>query len=50
MLKTAEFMPYIVFVAAPPLDQLRYMHEYNRHNQGLGGARTYTVSILIDAQ
>ncbi|CAG2161381.1 unnamed protein product [Oppiella nova] len=46
MLKTAEFMPYIVFVAAPPLDQLRYMHEYGRH-QGLGGSRYQTFDRAL---
>lgn len=44
MLKNAEFMPYIIFIAAPPLDQLRYMNELNK-NQTYGGSRTYyTVS------
>lgn len=39
-------MPYIVFVAAPPLDQLRYMHEYGRH-QGLGASRYQTVGFPL---
>ena len=26
MLKTAEFMPFVVFIAAPELDTLRAMH------------------------
>lgn len=44
MLRTPEFMPFAVFIAAPPLDQLRYMHEWGRQNQ-LFGSRTYTVNI-----
>ncbi|RWS23297.1 MAGUK p55 subfamily member 6-like protein, partial [Leptotrombidium deliense] len=40
-LKTAEFMPYVVFIAAPPIDQLRFLHEWGR-NHGFGG-RTYTI-------
>lgn len=27
MLKTAEFMPFVVFIAAPELDTLRDMHK-----------------------
>lgn len=27
MLKTAEFMPFVVFIAAPELDTLRAMHK-----------------------
>lgn len=27
MLKTAEFMPFVVFIAAPELDVLRAMHK-----------------------
>ncbi|KAL2083829.1 hypothetical protein ACEWY4_019347 [Coilia grayii] len=27
VLKTAEFMPFVVFIAAPPLDTLRAMHQ-----------------------
>ena len=29
-IKTAEFMPYIVFIAAPPIEIMRNMHEYAR--------------------
>lgn len=47
MIKTPEFMPYIVFIAAPPLDQLRFMNEFGRHNLGLGAGRTYTVLLLL---
>ncbi|XP_023224610.1 MAGUK p55 subfamily member 6-like isoform X2 [Centruroides sculpturatus] len=31
-LKTSEFMPYVLFIAAPHLEQLRHMHEYGRHH------------------
>lgn len=27
MLKTAEFMPYVVFIAAPEFDTLKAMHK-----------------------
>lgn len=27
MLRTSEFMPYVVFIAAPELDTLRAMHK-----------------------
>lgn len=27
MLKTAEFMPYVVFIAAPDFDTLKAMHK-----------------------
>lgn len=27
MLKTSEFMPFVVFIAAPELDTLRAMHK-----------------------
>ncbi|KAI1285705.1 MAGUK p55 subfamily member 2 [Halotydeus destructor] len=37
ILKTKEFMPYIVFVSAPPIDQLRFMHEWGK-NQGFNTA------------
>ena len=54
LLKTKEFMPFVVFIGAPSLDQLRYMHEWGR-SHGLYGqtgtlnSRTYhTVSLLID--
>lgn len=39
MLKNAEFMPYVVCIAAPPLDQLRYINEVNKNNTY--GSRTY---------
>ncbi|XP_042907805.1 protein PALS2 isoform X2 [Parasteatoda tepidariorum] len=33
ILKTSEFMPYVVFIAAPAVDQLKNMHEFARpHN------------------
>ncbi|CAL1276289.1 unnamed protein product [Larinioides sclopetarius] len=32
ILKTSEFMPYVVFIAAPPIDQLKNMHEFGRHH------------------
>ena len=28
--KTSEFMPFVVFIAAPPVDIMRNMHEYAR--------------------
>ncbi|KPM02349.1 MAGUK p55 subfamily member 6-like protein [Sarcoptes scabiei] len=39
LLKNAEFMPYVVFIAAPALDQLRYINEVNRNSNY--GSRTY---------
>ncbi|KAG8193351.1 hypothetical protein JTE90_022980 [Oedothorax gibbosus] len=32
ILKTSEFMPYVVFLAAPPIDQLKNMHEFGKHH------------------
>lgn len=29
-IKTSEFMPYVVFIAAPPVEIQRNMHEYAR--------------------
>jgi len=29
-IKTSEYMPYIVFIAAPPVEIQRNMHEYAR--------------------
>ncbi|RWS03997.1 MAGUK p55 subfamily member 6-like protein [Dinothrombium tinctorium] len=48
LLKTAEFMPFVVFIAAPPIDQLRFMHEWGRHH-GFGG-RTYTFDRALGRQ
>ena len=42
ILKTKEFMPFVVFVAAPPIEQLRYMNEWGK-THGLAN-RTGTVS------
>lgn len=49
LLKTKEFMPFVVFIAAPPIEQLRFMHEWGKH-QGLlagggGAGRIYTVRV-----
>jgi len=40
LLKTKEFMPFVVFIAAPAIEQLRYMHEWGR-SHGFQN-RTYT--------
>ncbi|XP_076374128.1 protein PALS2-like isoform X4 [Tachypleus tridentatus] len=32
MLKTPEFMPYVVFISAPQVELLRQMHENGRHH------------------
>ena len=37
VLKTSDYLPFVAFIAAPTLDQLRYMHEWNRGN------KTYTT-------
>ena len=42
-MKNAEFMPYVVFVASPSLDQLRYINEFNK-NQTYGSRTYYTVT------
>ena len=57
LLKTKEFMPFVVFISAPSLEQLRYMHEWGRSHglyghTGSGGGggtigRTYTVMLLV---
>ncbi|XP_064466218.1 protein PALS2-like isoform X1 [Ornithodoros turicata] len=41
LLTTPEFMPYVVFIAAPQMDQLRQMQEYGRHH-GFGSSRNLT--------
>lgn len=33
ILKTSDYLPFVAFIAAPTLDQLRYMHEWNRGNK-----------------
>lgn len=38
VLKTSDYLPFVCFIAAPTLDQLRYMHEWAR-----GGNRNYTT-------
>lgn len=35
VIKTSDYLPFVAFIAAPTLDQLRYMHEHNR------GSKTY---------
>ena len=35
LLKTPEFMPFIVFLGAPPIEQLRFMNDWNRQNSNL---------------
>lgn len=30
VLKTSDYLPFVAFIAAPTLDQLRYMHEWTR--------------------
>ncbi|KAL3185282.1 hypothetical protein MRX96_031140 [Rhipicephalus microplus] len=41
ILNTPEFMPYVVFIAAPQLEHFRQMHEYGRHH-GYGSSRNLT--------
>lgn len=38
ILKTSDYLPFVAFIAAPTLDQLRYMHEWAR-----SGNRNYTT-------
>lgn len=38
ILKTSDYLPFVAFIAAPTLDQLRYMHDWAR-----GGNRNYTT-------
>lgn len=38
VLKTSDYLPFVAFIAAPTLDQLRYMHEWSRN-----GLRNYTT-------
>ncbi|XP_015792987.1 MAGUK p55 subfamily member 6 [Tetranychus urticae] len=45
VLKTAEFMPFVVFIAAPPIDQLRYMHEWGRSHSSAN--RTMTLDRAL---
>lgn len=41
ILKTSEFMPYVVFISSPHTDQLKQMHEYGRHH-GYASYRSLT--------
>ncbi|KAH7977500.1 hypothetical protein HPB49_001995 [Dermacentor silvarum] len=45
ILNTPEFMPYVVFIAAPQLEHFRQMHEYGRHH-GYGSSRNLTDEDL----
>lgn len=45
ILKTSEFMPYVVFIAAPPVDQLRHLHEYGKHHNY--SSKNLTVSSIF---
>ncbi|UYV70516.1 MPP6 [Cordylochernes scorpioides] len=46
LLKTSEFLPYVVLISAPPLEQLRQMHEYGRqHSFANSSFRSLTVRL-----
>ena len=50
--KTSEFMPYVVFIAAPPVDIMRNMHEFARMRgkvetfKSVSGNNNYVVAGL----
>jgi len=49
-MKTSEFMPYIVFIAAPPVEIQRNMHEYARlkgKTDKMRGVSQTVVYILV---
>lgn len=37
-------MPYVVFLAAPPIDQLKNMHDFGRHHNY--SSKNLTVSFI----
>lgn len=39
---SAEFMPYVIFIAAPGMDELKNLYDYGRYNGH--STRTLTVS------
>ncbi|XP_054708335.1 protein PALS2-like isoform X2 [Uloborus diversus] len=50
-LKTSEFMPYVVFIAAPPVDQLRHMHIDSGRSQNCSSrnlTKTYALHHYLD--
>ena len=42
-IKTSEFMPYVVFVAAPPVEILRNMHELALQRQKTNRVKTVST-------
>ena len=47
VLKTSEFMPYIVFIEAPQYETLCRMHKESQRDNP---AKTFTVSQIITQQ
>lgn len=39
ILKTSDYLPFVAFIAAPTLDQMRYMQDYGR----VGSTKNYTT-------
>lgn len=46
VLKTSDYLPFVAFIAAPTLDQLRYMHEWARS----GGQNYATFDRALSRQ
>lgn len=49
--KTSEFMPYIVFIAAPPVEIQRNMYEFARLKGKMDKIRTVSgaLKLYVDA-
>jgi hypothetical protein len=45
-IKTSEFMPYVVFIAAPPVELQRNMYEYARLKGKMQKIRTVRVFVF----
>jgi len=48
ILKTSDYLPFVAFIAAPTLDQLRYMQEYGRSLGPMGGQQNYKLYSTFD--
>ena len=46
-IKTSEFMPYVVFVAAPPVEILRNMHELALQRGKTNRVKTVSTALMV---
>lgn len=50
LLKTAEFMPFVVFLGAPSIEQLRFMHDWGRQNNTSKNLTVSFTLVLFDSK